>query len=79
MSNPDYVIGCKQTYSESECMTVEELATYLAKIHKIPIEWFEEWRDKINEKYPIMKECPKANHAWIFTARDEWIMSRKKE
>ena len=55
-------------------ITVEEVATFLAKIHKFPTEWYGEWREKMYEQWPVLREAPLGNHVWWFTARPDWIM-----
>lgn len=38
----------------SESANVEELGELLARIHKLPTEWYDEWRQKICKQLPIL-------------------------
>ena len=79
IEKPEHVIGWKQAFKDEEMASIEEIASLLARIHKFPTEWYDEWREKLCETWPVLRDCPIGSHAWWFTARKDWIMSSWKE
>ena len=55
--------------------TEEELGTMLARIHKVPTDWYAPFRDKIRAQMPAFtRVLDEGNHAWWYSARgQEWL------
>jgi hypothetical protein len=56
--------------------TVERLAALgalVARIHAIPTDWFNEWRELLRERRPELRKLPSASHFWWWSAREELL------
>jgi len=49
-----------------------KFAALLAKVHKVPTEWYEPIRQGLQTQYPMLKTIGNGSHAWIITSRLEW-------
>lgn len=63
----DWVAMAKESKMLDDWKKIGQL---LAKVHKMPTEWFEEFRDELIAKRPVFKEVPKGSHVWSYFARD---------
>lgn len=48
--------------------TPEELGELLAKIHEMPTDWFDEWREQLCNRTPALRSADFNSHIWPFTA-----------
>jgi len=58
--------------------TVERLAVLgelVARIHAIPTDWFDEWRERLCERRPELRKLPPGSHFWWWSAREELLSS----
>jgi hypothetical protein len=53
--------------------TPEELGELLARIHSIPTDWFDEWREKVCDRIPELRSVSSGSHVWPFTARQDFL------
>jgi hypothetical protein len=51
----------------------EELGELLAQIHAIPTDWFDEWREQVCIRTPVLRNASSSSHIWPFTARQEFL------
>ena len=47
------------------------MAVLLAKIHKLPTDWFDEWRQKLCQTFPVLREASNGHHVWWLTKKLE--------
>ena len=52
----------------------EKLGCLLAKIHSIPLKWYDSHYEKLLENYPSLIDVPKASSFWYLTARNWKLM-----
>mmetsp|Transcript_110523 Transcript_110523/g.236170 ORF Transcript_110523/g.236170 Transcript_110523/m.236170 type:complete len:871 (+) Transcript_110523:107-2719(+) len=43
-----------------------EIACLLACIHRLPTDWFKEWRNLLREHYSWIQSCTNGSHAWKY-------------
>eukprot|EP00928_Gymnodinium_smaydae_P023830 TRINITY_DN19505_c0_g1_i1.p1 TRINITY_DN19505_c0_g1~~TRINITY_DN19505_c0_g1_i1.p1 ORF type:complete len:873 (-),score=121.17 TRINITY_DN19505_c0_g1_i1:22-2382(-) len=61
-----------------------EIGEYLARLHAVPVEWYDVWRERLIDRFA--KQCPEAqaagqgldtvprgSHIWWFTCRECWL------
>merc|ERR1719265_2317894 len=41
------------------------LGTFVAKLHQLPTDWYDEYRSKLCSAWPILEEIPRGSHAWF--------------
>jgi len=51
--------------------TAAELGALLAKVHAIPIDWYEPTRASLRARHPALVDTEGDSHLWPFTARQE--------
>ena len=49
-----------------------DIARVLARIHKVPTDWYDPWKQKITDLYPVLKEAHLGSHVWLFTCSIDW-------
>jgi len=54
------------------------MAQLLAKVHKVPTDWFEPHREKVVKKHQILSSADKGSHIWLFTTRLGWYNGFKE-
>lgn len=60
---------------EWDSITMQELqdaAQLLARVHAVPIGWYDTHREKIMEQNPLFRECSMGSHAWLTASRLKW-------
>lgn len=68
----------------------KEIGELLAKIHKIPTEWFDNWRERLVERFAVqfpeahaaghgLNSIPHGSHIWWFTCRQAWLQDMDPE
>jgi len=50
-----------------------ELGVLAARIHAIPTDWFDEWREKLRERRSALRKLPPGSHFWWWSAREELL------
>lgn len=51
-----------------------EVGRLVARIHGIPPDWFDEWREKLCKAHPSLRGIPLLSHVWLYTCRyEEWL------
>eukprot|EP00927_Polykrikos_kofoidii_P034096 TRINITY_DN28924_c0_g1_i3.p1 TRINITY_DN28924_c0_g1~~TRINITY_DN28924_c0_g1_i3.p1 ORF type:complete len:705 (+),score=84.82 TRINITY_DN28924_c0_g1_i3:58-2115(+) len=50
-----------------------ELGELVARIHAIPIDWFDPWREMLCKRFSDLRNVPRGSHVWFWTARKEFL------
>ena len=52
-------------YDQSEGLpSIEDIAVLLSQIHQLPTAWYNEWREKICQFFPVLREAPHGSPVW---------------
>jgi hypothetical protein len=63
-----------------ECSaTVVEIARLLAKLHKVPVEWFEPFRERLCALHPGLDEASNGSAVWWYSARQDMLSDLDEE
>mmetsp|Transcript_96478 Transcript_96478/g.191131 ORF Transcript_96478/g.191131 Transcript_96478/m.191131 type:complete len:674 (+) Transcript_96478:110-2131(+) len=52
---------------------LKALGVLVARIHDIPTDWFDEWRERLRERRPELRKLPPGSHFWWWSAREELL------
>lgn len=46
-----------------------ELGQFLALIHCLPTDWYDDWRERLRASLPALREVPTGSHVWWYASR----------
>lgn len=78
----DWFIDPWEGYGQPTLATVadmEVLGKELAKVHKMPIEWFDAFRAELQAEFPFLATVPANSHIWWYSCRMECMFPSKPD
>lgn len=58
-------------FDSAEAFT--ELGQLLGRIHQLPVDWFDGWREKLRDRSPELRDVAEGSHVWFFSARKDML------
>jgi hypothetical protein len=78
-NSPDgaLVLGIRE--SEESNATVAEIGRLLAKVHQVPVDWFEPFRERLCALHPGLDEASHGSAVWWYSARKDMLADLDEE
>jgi len=73
---PDWYIEVWEGYGDpliDKAAGMRVLGKELAKVHKLPIAWFDPFREDLKKEFPVLAKVPNTSHIWWYSCRMEII------